>query len=334
MHETSFTLDHLLANAAWARRLARRLTGNPDDGDDLVQDALLSGLERPTAPTGAARPWLTALVTNLFRSKLRSDRRRISRERSSARPVSDDSREADAEQTLAGLQVHRLLAELVADLPEPYRQTVTLRYFEDRSAAEIAAMSGVPSGTVRWRLKAGLDQLRARLDERHGERKRWMALLAPFASGSNAPPAAAGSPPILPPATPLRMSLGGLFVVVMVAGGLVLVRGRLFAIEQPGPTVSRPTSAPGPQPPAGRPLPAFVSPAAADTLAGCTRRIEDLRSRERDLLMKVEPLQLPWALSSTPGFTSSPATVASAGSMPTTRTTVPNATVSSARSTT
>ena len=184
MHETSATLPlaHLLANAAWARQLARRLTRSPDDADDLLQDALLATLERPGQPVEAGRPWLTAVVTNLFRNKLRSDSRRARRERATL----DEDTAPAAEATLAGLESHRLLATLVAELPEPYRQTIIWRYFEERSAADIAAMTGVPAGTVRWRLKTGIDRLRGQLDARAGGRDAWMALLAPFANDPRA----------------------------------------------------------------------------------------------------------------------------------------------------
>jgi hypothetical protein len=50
------------------------------------------------------------------------------------------------------------------------------------TAAEIARVTGVPAGTVRWRLKMGLERLRAALDARHGDRRRWMLLLAPLGS--------------------------------------------------------------------------------------------------------------------------------------------------------
>src|SRR5207248_76141 len=40
----------------------------------------------------------------------------------------------------------------------------------------------VPAGTVRWRLKAALDQLRQKLDERYGgESRRWMEMVVPLA---------------------------------------------------------------------------------------------------------------------------------------------------------
>ncbi len=47
------------------------------------------------------------------------------------------------------------------------RLVVRERYFEGRSAAEVARAHGIPAGTVRWRLEVGLDRLRDQLDARY-----------------------------------------------------------------------------------------------------------------------------------------------------------------------
>jgi RNA polymerase sigma-70 factor (ECF subfamily) len=51
----------------------------------------------------------------------------------------------------------------VAELEEPYREVVALRFFGDLSLAEIAAVSGRPLGTVKTHLHRGLGRLRASL---------------------------------------------------------------------------------------------------------------------------------------------------------------------------
>jgi hypothetical protein len=63
-------------------------------------------------------------------------------------------------------------------LDEPFRSALVLRFQEGRSAVQIARASGVPEGTVRWRVKEGLDRLRRALDDRYnGRTSRWRALL-------------------------------------------------------------------------------------------------------------------------------------------------------------
>ncbi|HVS19820.1 MAG TPA: hypothetical protein VMT18_14540, partial [Planctomycetota bacterium] len=73
------------------------------------------------------------------------------------------------------------------DLEEPLRSTLAQRYFEGRSAAAIAAASGVPASTVRARVARGLELLRERLDREKGSRAAWMALVAPLLPRPTAP---------------------------------------------------------------------------------------------------------------------------------------------------
>jgi RNA polymerase sigma-70 factor (ECF subfamily) len=56
----------------------------------------------------------------------------------------------------------------LADLDEPYRETVSLRYFGELSLAEIAAETGRPVGTVKTHLHRGLLRLRTSLEGRAG----------------------------------------------------------------------------------------------------------------------------------------------------------------------
>jgi RNA polymerase sigma-70 factor (ECF subfamily) len=82
------------------------------------------------------------------------------------------SGESDVELELAGAvdaapdDQSTLLRELVGLLPERYRRTLTLYYFEERSVGEVAAMLAVPEGTIKTllhRARAALmEQLRRR----------------------------------------------------------------------------------------------------------------------------------------------------------------------------
>ncbi|MEZ5973953.1 MAG: sigma factor-like helix-turn-helix DNA-binding protein [Planctomycetota bacterium] len=116
----------------------------------------------------------------------------------------------------------RLVGE-VLQLSEPYRTTVMLRYFQNMSSAEIARHQDVPPGTVRWRLKRGLDELRERLDDSFGSRENWCLALVPLArfgigSGASAAGAATGTGTIL----------GGIGAFKVVAGMLALISGLYF----------------------------------------------------------------------------------------------------------
>src|SRR5213075_1521425 len=89
------------------------------------------------------------------------------------------------------LQRHELqqgLARLVAELDEPYRSTILLRFAEGLTPSQIARRLSIPAGTVRWRLKEALARLRSELDRMHkGDRRAWMLLFGPLAVPRTAP---------------------------------------------------------------------------------------------------------------------------------------------------
>jgi protocatechuate 3,4-dioxygenase beta subunit len=77
--------------------------------------------------------------------------------------------------------VQRELVQAVLGLPEPYRTTILLRFFDGLPPRAIAKRMGVPVDTVRTRVTRGVAQLRARLDDgRGGDRTAWLAALAPL----------------------------------------------------------------------------------------------------------------------------------------------------------
>jgi RNA polymerase sigma-70 factor (ECF subfamily) len=176
---SSVPLAELLEQASWAHRLARSLVRDGDEADDLVQETWIAALRRPPNAEGSLRPWLGTVLRRQRGRRALADRRRELREEvASANP--DD---APSPETLLGrMEVQKLLAGLVTGLEEPYRQTILLRYYEGLTSAEIAGRLKTPAATVRWRLKVGLDRLRAALDAQTvGGRDRWLLMLGPLA---------------------------------------------------------------------------------------------------------------------------------------------------------
>jgi len=148
-----------------AYNLARWLTRNDSDAQDVVQDAYLRAFkyfdsfegENPSA-------WLLAIVRNACFTWMR--RNRPSEEVVASEPIDDESA-GDAEPLLSGGS--RALAtdpetlliegrdrtqvnELVAKLPAEFREVIVLREIEDLSYREIADIVGIPIGTVMSRL--------------------------------------------------------------------------------------------------------------------------------------------------------------------------------------
>lgn len=160
-------------------RLAARLAGEPADADDLVQSTLLRALEHEV-PTDRG-PWLRRVLTNERNMWLRGRTRRRTREVKHA----DGPEPVDVEDVVHALELAEIVRELVGELDPATREVVEARYFDSRTAAEIARELGIPAGTVRWRLKQGLDTLRGRLDRRYGGRR---ALWAGTALSLKKPP--------------------------------------------------------------------------------------------------------------------------------------------------
>ena len=163
-------------HAAGLRRLALRLA-DPNAADDLVQSTWVRALEHGAAAVRAPASWLRQIMRNEHRMAIRGGRRMHAREQAVA---ALDDRAVDVEGDAHARDVARIVGELVDDLDDEVREVVRQRYFDGLSAAEIARMRSIPAGTVRWRLKTGIDRLRAELDARYGERALWAGLFVPL----------------------------------------------------------------------------------------------------------------------------------------------------------
>lgn len=172
--------EDLLAHAAWVRGVATALVRDAATADDLVQETWLAAMRRPPETDRPLRPWLAGVVRNLARQRRRGEARRERREEIVATRRASESLPTPDE-LAQRLDTQQRLAAHVKELPEPLRATILLRYYEGRTAADIAAHEGIPAGTVRWRLKRALDLLRERLDAEHdGDRRAWCMALIPL----------------------------------------------------------------------------------------------------------------------------------------------------------
>lgn len=179
---TDAGLIELLSHSSWVRRLARSLVHDDALADDLMQDAWVAVLRHPPKDGLPPRPWLSQVMRNLVRMRFRGEKRRRSREETAQGELAPADAHLDSPaQLVERVETQRTLAGLVVALEEPLRQTVLLRYYEGLSAADIAARQNIPAGTVRWRLKTGIDKLRAELDRRNGgERQAWLPAVVPL----------------------------------------------------------------------------------------------------------------------------------------------------------
>src|SRR5262245_30918203 len=171
--------EQLLQDAAWLKRLATRLANDGDDADDFVQESWIALWRRRPDANRPIRSWLTKVVRDLAAMKHRGDRRRAARE--AIAHVAEAP--AAPDELLEQMRLHRLLVDLVLELDEPYRSTIVARFVEGRTSVSIARSLGIPPGTVRQRLREALSRLRASLDAKSGDRKRWAPAVLAFAKG-------------------------------------------------------------------------------------------------------------------------------------------------------
>lgn len=129
---------------------ALAILGDRFQAQDAVQDAFLVALLRlgdlkePAALVG----WLHTIVRNECRMRLRN-----CRELPGEIPVRDEMLRLDVDEALEQSALGDWLWSALEELPENLRVTVMLRYFARHSAyTEIAAILGIPVGTVRSRL--------------------------------------------------------------------------------------------------------------------------------------------------------------------------------------
>lgn len=149
--------------------LAFRLLGDRTAAEDLVQDtfvALWRGSDRYSPSRGSVRTWLLAILRNRGVDRLRSSAAAVRRQ------------EALAEQTRVGQRVElpederaidRVQAEQVKramdQLPKEQLDVVRLAYFGGFTHHEIADILAVPVGTVKSRMRLGLERVRRAVGE-------------------------------------------------------------------------------------------------------------------------------------------------------------------------
>ena len=143
-------LPHLDA----AHNLARWLTRDPDDAEDVAQEACLRALKYIGALHGNdARAWFLTIVRHAFYDWCRRNRAaEIARDDGAAIEMAIDDAAIDPEQAALRGAESRLLADAVAELPLPYREVIILRELEELSYKEIARIADIPVGTVMSRL--------------------------------------------------------------------------------------------------------------------------------------------------------------------------------------
>jgi len=135
-----------------AYNLARWLTRNDHDAQDVVQEAVLRAFRFFDGLRGEARPWLLSIVRNTFITWLQNNRPAdtVGFEDGFVELIPSDE---DGPDVLAARNFDRkMLNEAIAALPLQFREALILRELEDLSYKDIARITDAPIGTVMSRL--------------------------------------------------------------------------------------------------------------------------------------------------------------------------------------
>ena len=159
------------AHLPQVRRFARASARSEADADDLAQEALVKVYKslRSFRFQSAFKTWLYALVRNVFLDAVRS---RAGKERSLEDSLPADhaqvpSTSEPADEGIARAEERKRMWYALRQLPTEFRTAVVLFDVEGHSYEEVAAIEGVPVGTVKSRLSRGRTLLKALLaDER------------------------------------------------------------------------------------------------------------------------------------------------------------------------
>jgi RNA polymerase sigma-70 factor (ECF subfamily) len=159
----------VMPHLADAYSLARWITGNRADAEDVVQDASLRAFRAIWNADANPRAWLLAIVRNTAFTWMRKNR-------PAALVTVDDAAEIEEAQSAAAardpstpetaLIARSEAAQLegaIAQLPTVYREALVLRDIHGLSYREIADVVGVPIGTVMSRLARGRQRVLVRL---------------------------------------------------------------------------------------------------------------------------------------------------------------------------
>ena len=152
-----------------AYALARSLTGNRADAEDVVQDACLRALRAVGSSTITnARAWVLTIVHNTAYTWLRKNRpaavMTVDDLEAVEQAQTGSTRDEQTPEAAVIAQAHsKQLETAIQKLPAPYRAVLVLRDVEGLSYREIAEVTGIAIGTVMSRLARARSRLIAEI---------------------------------------------------------------------------------------------------------------------------------------------------------------------------
>jgi len=149
-----------------AYRVAFAVCRDAGDAEDAVQDAFLSVWSGPStfrSHQGTVAAWLLTGVRYRAIDVTRRNARHVAH-RANEHSLSERSAPDDVSQKVVRRDEADRLLDSLAQLPDRQREVIVLAYYGELSHSEIAVQLGLPAGTVKGRMRLGLQRLRANVE--------------------------------------------------------------------------------------------------------------------------------------------------------------------------
>ena len=145
--------EALLPHLDAAYNLARWLTRDERDAEDIVQEAYLRAIKHfATFKGGNARPWLLTIVRNTFYTSIQHNRVTEAIDRFDDEEDIFISEAPNPEMLLLQESDKQIIRRALRKLPTQFLEVIVLREFEELSYQQIADLVQIPIGTVMSRL--------------------------------------------------------------------------------------------------------------------------------------------------------------------------------------
>ncbi len=144
-------------------RVARSITGNPTDADDLVQDTLMRAYKSIERFDGRyPRAWLLTIMRNAQINRVRRKRPELMRDPDVTLAIvaNTDSDAQTPESAVMDLTFDAAIEQSLRSLPPQFREAIHLVDINGLSYNEAAAVLDIPVGTVMSRLHRGRKLIR------------------------------------------------------------------------------------------------------------------------------------------------------------------------------
>jgi len=143
--------------------LAMRLLRAQSDAEDLLQEVFMQVWRQAgsySQERGSPEAWIINIARSRAIDKLRSIRRRDKSFVLTDDPAGAESAD-NVESTVGDSESKLAMNSALANLPEAQRKVLELAYFDGLSQTEIAERLKEPLGTVKTRMRAGIQRLRS-----------------------------------------------------------------------------------------------------------------------------------------------------------------------------